>query len=789
MIRPRVCCWPLAGLLTSLLAASPLPQHSALEDGSIAGAPTVRPAFGNLPPGGLLGLLDAPMIDEPAPGEVWAMGRTYKASFGLDGFAYVPFLGAEAPRNFPVRMDLHGLRVAGEAQALAGRQDVRAQHGRVELVRGPISEVYHLGLEHVEQTFEFNERPEPGELVLELAVSTDLAMRPDGDGWVFENELGGVRYGAAKAVDGAGDERFLEQRMGEHGIEIVVPADFVASAELPLVVDPILSTFGVVSDAANQVKVDAAYDPQTDQYLIVYETAFSILDHDVMSIFYDNSTEQISGLSGVDLSSDRWSDPQVANNYTAQAFLIVAAEGTVLGSRTVLGRVRDAQLSTTGPVITIGGGLSDDSFPDVGGFGNDTQTSFDFMVVFQRSNSTLTSTRIVAQGVSSGGSLIGPLVEVANVAGQLDQRPRISQSSGTIDQQSSEHQYMVVWEREVTPTDRNLWARVMDFDGDLAGHSRFQAYSFSDSIDPAVSMQRVDPGLSPGPIWMIAFERLVGSDYDIFTVVAEDGDAFNARNVSNMQDVDQQREQADPRIALEGLDYLISYASENASGGMDAYFTSVNVVSDGQELRTGVAVRRDVLRDPDGSLQDLAIATEYFDGGGILGSTALTLWVANGFVGTDGDVGGAIVVDPLSATTGTQYCEANANSTGETAWIRASGGGQSANALFSLECTDLPPNQFGLFATAMGNAVTSNPGGSAGNLCLSGSIGRYSAQVASTGSGGSLGITLDPQALEQPTGSVSAMAGETWYFQCWVRDFVGGAPTSNFSNAIGVTFL
>lgn len=782
MIRPRALIVPLAGLLSTFLFSAPLPQQELS-----LGEPTVRPAFGQLPPGGLFGLLDAPLIDEPVPGEVWAMGKSYKASFDETGFAYVPFLGSDAPQNYPVHFDLDGVRSAGEAQFLAARQGVRVQDGRVELQRGAMTEVYHLGLDHVEQTFVFHERPAAGDLVLALNVTTDLTMRPEGDGWAFENELGGVRYGAAKAIDGAGRERYLEQRHGAGGIEIVVPADFIASAELPLVVDPVLETFGVISDAAEQVEVDVAYDPQTDQYLIVYETLFSVFDHDVMSIFYNNSIDQLVGLSGIDVSSDRWSSPQVANNYLAQSFLVVAAEGSAIGSRTVLGRVRDAQLGNVGPVITIGGGFSDDSFPDVGGFGNDTSTSFDFMVVFQRSNTFLTSRRIVAQGVSAGGSLVGGLVEVANVAGQLDQRPRISQSSGTIDQLSADHRYMVVWEREVSSTDRNLWARVMDFDGDLTGHPRYQAYSFSDSVNPVVSMQRVDTAFSNEPFWMIAFERLVGSDYDIFTVVAQDGDAFNARNVSNMQDVDQQREQAEPRIALEGNDYLISYMSENPGGGMDAYFTSVNVVSDGAELRTGVAVRRDVLRDLDGSVRDLAIATNYFDAG-VGSSTALTPWVANGSVGADGDVGAAFVVDPFTGTIGSQYCEANPNSTGSTAWIRAFGFSQSANLLMSLNCSDLPPNQFGLFATSMGNGVTSNPGGSAGNLCLSGSIGRYSAQVASTGAAGELTLSINPQALEQPNGTVAALVGETWYFQCWVRDFENGAPTSNFSNGIAVTF-
>lgn len=789
-IRPLLAILPLAGLLAGSVGAQS-PREAGSDQSADPHAPRTQRAFSgaDLGPDGLLGLLDGPLVDEPVAGEVWARGRNYKASFDATGFSFIPFLGSQAPQNYPVHLDLVGLRAGGEAASLDAREGVQAEGSRVELARGSIVEVYHLGLEQVEQTFVFHERPSAGELVLELEVTTELAMRANAGGWTFENELGGVRYGAAKAIDGAGRVRHLEQRQSPRGIEIVVPADFVASAELPLVVDPVLETFDIVNDPSEQVRVDVAFDPQTDQYLLVYETAFSFLDHDILSLFFDVATQQLLGLGAIDLTSARWADPQVAGNYAEQAFLVVATEGSLIGSRRVLGRVREASVNLIGPVIEIGAGLSDDSYPDVGGFGNDTGTLNDFMVVFQRMNLSLTESSIVAQVVSGTGNLIGPVVQVANVAGQRDQKPRISQSSGTIDLNSAEHRYMVVWEREESPTNRDIWTRVIEPGGSLTGHPRYRAYSFSDALDPVVSSQGFVTNATTEPYWVIVFERLLGSDYDIFAVVAENDDAYNARNVSNMQDVDQQLEQADPRITQEYGDYLIVYTSENSGGGMDAYFTVLNVVSDGQELRTGVSTRRDPLRELDGSVRDLAIASDYFDLDGPGINTGFAPWVAEGNMGSDGDVGAALVVDSLADTVGSQYCEANPNSTGQTAWINARFGEQSPFNVMLLRCTELPPDQFGLFANSMGNAVTSNPGGSAGNLCLSGSIGRYSDQVASTGPFGQLQIIIDPQSLEQPNGPVSALAGEAWYFQCWVRDVENGVPTSNFSNGIAVTFL
>ena len=84
--------------------------------------------------------------------------------------------------------------------------------------------------------------------------------------------------------------------------------------------------------------------------------------------------------------------------------------------------------------------------------------------------------------------------------------------------------------------------------------------------------------------------------------------------------------------------------------------------------------------------------------------------------------------------------------------------------------------------------LINNPGGSSGNLCLGGSIGRYSSFAQSSMSTGSIDLTIDLTAVAQPTGPVQVAPGETWSFQCWFRDSVLGFPTSNFSGAVEVTF-
>ncbi len=59
--------------------------------------------------------------------------------------------------------------------------------------------------------------------------------------------------------------------------------------------------------------------------------------------------------------------------------------------------------------------------------------------------------------------------------------------------------------------------------------------------------------------------------------------------------------------------------------------------------------------------------------------------------------------------------------------------------------------------------------------------------MANSGAAGSIEVSVDLSAIPQPNGTVSAMAGESWNFQCWHRD-VNPSVTSNFSNGVSILF-
>ena len=141
---------------------------------------------------------------------------------------------------------------------------------------------------------------------------------------------------------------------------------------------------------------------------------------------------------------------------------------------------------------------------------------------------------------------------------------------------------------------------------------------------------------------------------------------------------------------------------------------------------------------------------------------------------------------------GVSYCQpAVANSTGVPAVMGASGSAVVASNDLVLEATDLPMSSFGFFLTSQMQGSVSNPGGSQGNLCLGGAIGRYvgPGQIQNAGAAGAISLVLDLTSTPTPTGLVSVAAGETWNFQAWYRDAVSGVATSNFTDGLEVAFL
>ena len=135
-------------------------------------------------------------------------------------------------------------------------------------------------------------------------------------------------------------------------------------------------------------------------------------------------------------------------------------------------------------------------------------------------------------------------------------------------------------------------------------------------------------------------------------------------------------------------------------------------------------------------------------------------------------------------------CIGNANSTGAGASLTASGSFEVVNNDTTLELTGLPSNQAVLLVNSRETILVANPGGSQGDLCIGSlAMGRHVNDILDSGASGAASLALDLANVPTNLGRTAVLAGEIWYWQAWYRDVDGGgAPTSNFSSAISVTF-
>ena len=129
------------------------------------------------------------------------------------------------------------------------------------------------------------------------------------------------------------------------------------------------------------------------------------------------------------------------------------------------------------------------------------------------------------------------------------------------------------------------------------------------------------------------------------------------------------------------------------------------------------------------------------------------------------------------------YCGGQINSTGLPGTATATGSAVVLDNDVTLIARNLPTGQFGIWLTSRTQGFIPGPTCPT-NLCLASPIGRFNApgQILNTGMAGTYSLQIDLTALPQMSGTVSAMAGETWNFQSWHRDINGCG--SSFTSAV-----
>ncbi len=459
------------------------PKQEALRLPATTGGST-RPPLGSV------------LVEETAGGTIWVRGEAYKARFDASGATFIPYLGPRSERNRPLSLALR--QVLGAEVGFSAKPSApRLEGNSVSYARGGVLERYLLRPEGIEQVFVLaRARRIQGDLRLRLDVSTDLDFAGTANGLRFEaGQFGGVLYGAATAIDAAGATVPAATAFEGGILEIRVPAEFVASAAYPLTIDPVISSFGVDLAAFDDFAADVAFDAGTGLYVVAYEETFSATDHDIACSSF--TTGGVAAFGGYqDFTATDARAPSVANNGAAGVNLVVYEFGAP-GAKDLRGRLVTPAGANVAAAFPLAALPNDDLRPDVGGDPFPVAPTL-FLVVWEYAFSP-TDHDIFAVTVSSAGVPDVPFPVDGSLSSDLN--PRVTSSNGV------PGNWGLVWEREFSPADHDVYMAVVEFDGDLLVPSTPVDLSFQHDTFPDVG--------GDGLRYFLVYEEDFGTDHDV----------------------------------------------------------------------------------------------------------------------------------------------------------------------------------------------------------------------------------------------------------------------------------
>ncbi len=721
-----------------------------------------------------------------ADGTQWVRGADYKARFDASGASFIPFFGSRAPQNYPLTFRVAAARVGGSTLPLdAGVPAARDGHA-LTYQRGSLVERYDVAPQSVEQSFVFQSLPQQGELVLELAVESELAATQDAQGIRFGNELGEVRYGRATVLDAAGHSLELEQQLDGTRLSIRVPASFLAEASFPVTIDPTISVFALDHSLIEDYLPDVAYDPATGNYLTVEEEWYSSSDHDVYTVLTDSFGTIIGG-GYADYTTDYWANPRVANNANSSQFMVVGAVG-LGGSITIRATSTAASSVVFGTSFQVSGPESGAKLnPDIGGDPTFVPPSY-YLVTWERNFSPVDHD-IHAALVDPAGTVVGSTILIANSSLTIDTNPRISKCDGQAPFTTSD--WTIVWSHEYSTTDHDIYGARVHWNGTITNPTFVIDASTGDDFSMHVSSEQDDHGGQRR--YMVTSNRFVLGDWDVLGWVLDGTSVVAASNLSSIENSGfLHQNQGTAAVDCDGSRFAVVYSEQYLSSttDYDTFLTTFELVGNvlmPSESHATLGYTTDGEFDPSitaahliGSPGTFMAVWEYFPvaggadiDGGLYRTPVATSFCAPGFdamacpCGNSGFPGRGC---ENSVGTGGALLAASGTTSPDTLVLSAAGMLPTANAIYLQG------------STYLGGGVSFGDG----VRCIGGQLLRLGLEHSVAGSSsypgvGDLPVTARAAALGAPI-----TPGSQRFYQTYYRDPANFACTATFNVTNGL---
>lgn len=718
-------------------------------------------------------------FDEPGDGALWARGERYKLSFGREGATYYAGFGPRQPHNLPHALSPDHVTSGGAPIAFEATASAVRGGDRVEIDRGAFVEAYELAPESLEQLFVFPTLPSRGELVVHIPIASELEGVETDAGLEFRGELGRVTYSRAVAIDARGARTEAATQLVDGAITIRVPAAFLATAELPLVIDPVLNQFWLDSSTTDTFTPDLAWDPFHNVWLAVYAQTFSATDIDVFAKSLTATGATIA--SGfVDFTGAAWTRPRVANSGLAHQFLVVAERSSSI-PKAVMGRIvtPNGTLITMGAQFDVGGSVGGDKLtPDVGGDPS-TNAGSSFCVVFEQMI-TASDSEIGFRLVSAAGTPVGAgPTFFADGTVNRNGTPSLSRSNGG-------STWLLAWVRAGT-----IRAARVQADGVVLT----APFGVTLPLNEVDSNPCASSPLASSQTCAIAFERRAnvhGSVRDIYVSVLDGPSVLQTVNLTAMENSGRQaQEQREPSVDSDGQHFLVSYAEFEPVFGIYETYVSDLFLAGSQlglsqshlELHDGVGIsqylpqvaakttlsgeshRYGVIYE----VGHIDVSAVLFDG--LEGGNASSFCFGDGSVidcpcGNNGSIG--------------RGCANSVNANG--ALLTVTGTASTVDDTLRLQASGMPPSSTCLFFQGTGVDAPSLVGD--GLLCVGGTAIRLATKSVA------LGAAQYPQPFttDLPISVRGAvpLAGGSRSYQVWYRNSAAFCTGATFNLTSGI---
>ncbi|MHC4854660.1 MAG: hypothetical protein ACYTF5_21870, partial [Planctomycetota bacterium] len=420
----------------------------------------------------------------------------------------------QAPdRRLSVGFRLTDIRV-GQQSLLAGQPEL-ATEGNWVSYRVPGAGwqlLYEVGDAVVEQHFVFDETtPTGGDLVIEGRFQTRLQpqLLSDEAGIRFvppgarADEVEALGYGPALVYDAAGRQLTAKLEQAGRRLRIIVPAAWLARAEFPVVVDPIIGPAAVVSDLLASAN-EAAIASDGSDFLTVWSwkgdlygqrvTANGALSGPLLAISQADGDQREPDLV---FNSSRneylavWRDHRFGWSYNGLWAQRIDPDGQLLGPEMML--IPPVRKSAEKPALAVSG-------------------SGAYLLVWTDKSGG--DKDLYGQMLEPGGAANGPILT-------LNDNTTRSQANGDVAYDEQENLFQVVWRDERNGASGEIYGQRVGVNGALLGGNQLLA---SDAGGKDLNQPAIE-GHGGGQFLVTWALVHAGTDYDVqaIRVKAVDG--------------------------------------------------------------------------------------------------------------------------------------------------------------------------------------------------------------------------------------------------------------------------